>query len=57
MNRLSALIPAFAGLLAALVAAPAAAVIDNVSTNRAIELRADKLPSASVISCRPRSWM
>ena len=50
MNRLSALIPAFAGLLAALVAAPAAAVIDNVSTNRAIELRADKLPSASVIS-------
>ena len=50
MNRLSALSFALASLLLALGPAPAAAAIENVSTNRAIELRADKLPSASVIS-------
>ncbi|MBU6271575.1 MAG: hypothetical protein KGQ67_09755 [Betaproteobacteria bacterium] len=50
MIRLSALRSTLVCLLAALGATPAAALIENVTTNRAIELRADKLPSASVIS-------
>ena len=49
MNRLSALTLALAGLLLTLGAAPATAAIENVGTNRAIELRADKLPSAAVL--------